>query len=110
MTSTGSAWEVNARRLSNTGALGVITTINTNGLFPTVALEGNAGAYVVAYDSGNSVDVSEVNSSDVVIHTFSAGAGRFGPAVSINAHNEYLVTYDVSSGSDTSIAGRRALL
>ena len=68
----GSNWDVEARRLSNTGVLsGQINVAGTsaNETFPSVALEGNAGAFVVAYDSGIGVNVSEVNSSNVVIAT-----------------------------------------
>jgi hypothetical protein len=65
---------------------------------------------VVAYDSGSGVNVSEVNSSNVVIDAFSAGQSRFVPAISINAQNEFLVTYDGIDGSDSVIYGRRGLL
>ena len=115
----GSNWDVAADRLSNTGVVG--NEINVGSTFaneetsPSVALEGNAGAFVVAYDSGSvrsgtGVKVSEVNSSNVVIDTFSAGQSRFFPAVSINAQNEFLVTYDGEAGNDQFIAGRRGLL
>ncbi len=102
--------KVEARRLSDAGALGNLITIANNASEPSVALEGNAGAYVVAYESGTSSDVSEVNSSDVVISTSSLGQSRFVPTVSINAQNEFLVTYIGQSGNDTFIAGRRGLL
>jgi hypothetical protein len=109
----GSNWDVAAHRLSNTGVLGNeinVGSTSANETSPSVALEGNAGAFVVAYDSGAGVKVSEVNSSNVVIDTFSAGQSRFFPAVSINAQNEFLVTYDGAAGSDGFIAGRRGLL
>jgi len=109
----GSNWDVAARRLSNTGVLGGVINVQSttaNETSPSVALEGNAGAFVVAYDSGIGVNVSEVNSSNVVIDTFSAGQSRFFPAVSINAQNEFLVTYDGAAGNDGFIAGRRGLL
>jgi len=109
----GSNWDVAAHRLSNTGVLGNeinVGSTSANETSPSVALEGNAGAFVVAYDSGAGVKVSEVNSSNVVIDTFSAGQSRFFPAVSINAQNEFLVTYDGAAGNDGFIAGRRGLL
>ncbi len=64
----------------------------------------------MAYDSGIGVNVSEVNSSNVVISTQSAGQLRFGPAISINAQNKFLVTYGGQAGNDSFIAGRRSLL
>ncbi len=113
-------WGIAADRLSNTGVVGneinVASTFANEDTSPSVALEGNAGAFVVAYDSdaiGNlaaGVKVSEVNSSNVVIDTFSAGQSRFAPAVSINARNEFLVTYNGIAGNDSFIAGRRGLL
>ncbi len=106
-------WDVAADRFSNTGVVGNeinLGSTSTNEISPSVALEGNAGAFVVAYDSGIGVNVSEVNSSNVVIDTFSAGQSRFFPAVSINAQNEFLVTYDGEAGNDGFIAGRRGLL
>ena len=113
----GSNWDVAADRLSNTGVVGneinVASTFANEDISPSVALEGNAGAFVVAYDSdaiGTGVKVSEVNSSNVVIDTFSAGQSRFFPAVSINAQNEFLVTYNGIAGNDQFIAGRRGLL
>ena len=82
---------------------------------PSVALEGNAGAFVVAYDSDairlSAGDVAEVNSSNVVIGTFNAGqSDGFAPGISINAQNEFLVTFDGRTGNDHFIAGRRGLL
>jgi len=109
----GSNWDVAAHRLSNTGVLGNeinVGSTSANETSPSVALEGNAGAFVVAYDSGAGVKVSEVNSSNVVIDTFSAGQLRFAPAISINAQNEFLVTYNGEAGNDQFIAGRRGLL
>ncbi len=109
----GSNWDVEARRLGSNGVLsGEINVQHTsaNETSPSVALEGNAGAFVVAYDSGTVVDVSEVNSSNVAIHTFSTGQDRFSPAVSINAQNNYLVTYTGESGNTMFTAGRRGFL
>ena len=116
----GSNWGIAADRLSNTGVVGnkinVGSTFAHEDISPSVALEGNAGAFVVAYDSdaignlGAGVNVSEVNSSNVVIDTFSAGQLRFAPAISINAQNEFLVTYNGEAGNDQFIAGRRGLL
>jgi hypothetical protein len=109
----GNDWDIKARRFSGTGVLsGEINVQSTtaNETVPSVALEGNAGAFVVAYDSGIGVNVSEVNSSNVVFSTQSAGQLRFAPAISINAQNEFLVTYDGITGNDTFIAGRRGLL
>ncbi|MGA2703114.1 MAG: hypothetical protein ABSH35_18705 [Isosphaeraceae bacterium] len=109
----GNNWDVEARRLSGTGLLGGeinVQSTTANETSPSVALEGNAGAFVVAYDSGIGVNVSEVNSSNVVIDTYSAGQSRFAPAISINAQNEFLVTYTADIAPDMFIAGRRGLL
>jgi len=109
----GNNWDVAAQRLSNTGVLGDeinVQSTTANETSPSVALEGNAGAFVVAYDSGIGVNVSEVNSSNVVIDTYSAGQSRFAPAISINAQNEFLVTYTADIAPDMFIAGRRGLL
>jgi hypothetical protein len=107
------ATEVEARRFSSTGALGGVINITSpplaNETSPTVALEGSGGAFVVAYENGNGVSVSEVSSSNAVIGTFSAGQSRVNPAISINGQNEFLVTYNVFIGQ-SSIAGRRGLL
>jgi hypothetical protein len=120
-------FDIEARRLSSTGVLSseiniadssniIPSTIDTD---PSVALEGNAGAFVVAYDhgssvSGVSVDVAEVNSSNVVIDTFSAGQTEadavYVPGISIDAQNEFLVTFLSLSGNDNVIVGRRGLL
>ena len=112
----GSNWDVAADRFSNTGVVGNeinVGSASANEISPSVALEGNAGAFVVAYDSydsGAGVKVSEVNSSNVVISTQNAGQLRFAPAISINAQNEFLVTYNGEAGNDQFIAGRRGLL
>ena len=51
----GSNWDVEAHRFSNTGVVGGeinVGSTSANEISPSVALEGNAGAFVVAYDSG----------------------------------------------------------
>jgi hypothetical protein len=115
-------FDIEARRLSSTGVLGgEINIADSSNIIPSsivtdpsVALEGNAGAFVVAYDGGGFVDVSEVNASNVVIGTFNAGqvqtVGGYAPGISINAQNEFLVTFSALSGDDGFIAGRRGLL
>ncbi len=105
----GNNWDVEARRLSSTGNLsGTITVQATaaNETVPSVALEGNAGAFVVAYDSNVNVNVTEVNASNVVISTRNAGPLRFSPRVSINAQNKFLLAYEVDIAPTLSIAGR----
>jgi hypothetical protein len=109
----GSDWDIKARRFSGTGVLsGEINVQSTtaNETSPSVALQGNAGAFVVAYDSGTGVNVSAVNSSNTVIATLSAGQTRYGPAISINAQNQFLVTYTADTSTDSNIVGRRGLL
>ena len=115
-------FNIEARRLSSTGVLGgAISIADSSNIVPSsiasepsVALEGNAGTFVVAYDRGGSVVLAEVNSSNVVIGTFNAGQvqadGGYAPGISINAQNEFLVTFPSLSGDDNFIAGRRGLL
>ena len=106
-------WAAEARRFNGDGSVGgeiVLQNTTTNQTQPKVALEGNAGAFVVAYDSGNEVDVTRISRSDVVLDTVSAGSMRFGPAISINAQNQFLVTYSSYTSNDTNIVGRRGLL
>ena len=85
----------------------------------SVALEGSGGAFAVAYDSSAGVDVTEVSSSNVVMNTGNMGSLTSGPAISINAQNELLVTYSETeypvnnvpgSVNVWSIAGRRGRL
>ncbi len=120
----GFEFNIEANRLSSTGVLsGQINVAGSSSIIPSsidtdpsVALEGNAGAFVVAYDKGASAnmagDVTEVNSSNVVIGTFTAGqtVGDYVPGISINAQNEFLVTFSSLSNNDNFIAGRRGLL
>jgi hypothetical protein len=107
---SGSTSEVQARRFSSTDALGGIVDIASDSTNPSVALEGNAGAFVVAYNDGASSDVTEVNASDVEINTFNLGQSRFNPTVSINAQNQYLVTYSGETVTESFIDGRFGLL
>jgi len=109
----GNNWDIFARRLNSTNSLGGVITVQatpTNEMIPSVALEGNAGAFVVAYQSFSSVNVTEVNASNAVISTHTAGSSRFFPHVSINGQNKYLLAYTTNAPSGNNIAGRFGLL
>jgi hypothetical protein len=109
----GNNWDVFARRLNNTNTVGGVITVAAtpvNEMIPSVALEGNAGAFVVAYQSFSSVDVTEVNASNVVISTRTAGSSRYSPHVSINGQNEYFVVYMTNTPQGDNIAGRFGFL
>jgi hypothetical protein len=109
----GNNWDIFARRLNSTNTVGGVITVqatSVNEMTPSVALEGNAGAFVVAYQSFSSVDVTEVNASNVVISTHTAGAGRYSPHVSINGQNEYFVVYMTNTAQGDNIAGRFGFL
>jgi hypothetical protein len=130
------AWEQNvgfglgiqARRVSSTGALGPVLTVNdfNDGVVPfnpSVALKRDgSGAFVVAYEveqttvlvarganaipPGVSVEVSEVASNNQITYV-NAGSAE-NPAVSINNSGQYLLTYTsfAPSTGDPNITGR----
>jgi hypothetical protein len=109
----GNNWDIFARRLNSNNTVGGVITVAatpTNEMLPSVALQGNGGAFVVAYQSFSSAKVTEVNAANHVISTQTAGSSRFFPHVSINGQNKYLLAYMVNNPSDNEIAGRFGLL
>jgi hypothetical protein len=113
----GNNWDIFATRLSAAGSVGnpiKVAATSLNEMTPSVALEGNGGKFVVAYQSFSSVNVTEVNASDVVVSTQTAGPSRFSPHVSIIngpnilVGNHFLLTYMTQTPPSNSenIAGR----
>ncbi|MFO0950519.1 MAG: hypothetical protein U0835_05080 [Isosphaeraceae bacterium] len=114
-TSTGS-WDIRARPFNFLGAVsGEINVRSTSAIetAPSVAVRRGGGAFVVAYNAGNTVQVTEVSALDapVLVGQF---ARRVRPAVSIDARNVYQVAYETTlpdtDGSGTGIRRRRGLL
>ena len=115
--------DVKARRVSASGIAGPVLNIastSDNEGGPSVAMKRDrhgGGSFVVAYNSSSAsvsgtrlqVLVAEVSGSDVVT-TLDAGQPRFGPAVSIDGFDNYIVTYSDISGIDLNIHERRGHL
>ena len=110
----GGDWDIKARRVGNTGFVGgEINIRNTfdNEINPSVALRrGGSGGFVVAYDTPGGVQVAEVTASNSVAAIRNAGASRFGPAVSINGADFYLLTYTSNDAGDLNIRRRTGSL
>jgi hypothetical protein len=127
--------EILARRVSASGVLGpdiIIDSVTlsrgltvsppsrlalSNGVTtedsgPSVALEQGGGTFVVAYNSPQfltpQVNVAEV-SSNGTIKAFNAGP-RFGPSVSMNKFNQYIVTYTGQTNGEINILQRHGQL
>ena len=109
----GNNWDIFANRFGASGAVSNPITIAAtprNEMIPSVALEGNGGAFVVAYQSFSSVNVTEVNAANVVFSTQTAGSSRFFPHVSINGQNKFLLAYMTQTSAGNNITGRFGLL
>jgi hypothetical protein len=114
----GGDWDIKARRISGTTGLligGEINIRNTGSdeVKPSVALNRiGSGGFAVAYQSVSSQPtralLAEVSALNAVA-TFDMGQ-RFDPAVSIDASNNYLVTYTSIDSGDLNIRGRRGQL
>jgi hypothetical protein len=109
-------FDVMARRVSNTGALGPVLIV-ANGAIqernPSVALHPTNGRFVVAYETlGTSlgVSVAEMSAAGTVLAPRPAGPGRSDPAVSIDAGGNYLVSYTDGLTPPREIRARRGLL
>jgi hypothetical protein len=95
-------WGIYANRVSSTGVVGArITVRDAGGGFnetaPAVALAptggvANAHLFVVAYDTPNGVQVTEMSETDTPLATLGPVTGAL-PAISIDGSNRYLVTY-----------------
>jgi hypothetical protein len=84
-------------RLSSGGAVGSVFYVRdddgideTN---PSVALAPTGGQFVVAYETDNGVQVTEMDSNNAPLATLGP-VGGFTPAISIDGFGRYLVTYD----------------
>jgi hypothetical protein len=105
-----------ANRLTAAGAVGPRITVQAGGgigeIFPTVALAPTGGLFVVAYQNGNGVQLTEVGSDDSILATLDPIDG-FAPAISIDGLGRYAVTYvraDGSTGGHDQIFSRRHFL
>jgi hypothetical protein len=89
-------FDIKARRLSSAGSFGNeinIQSTSVDDAEPAVALEHSGGAFVVAYDTGSKVRVTEVSGSDTLLMTQDAGDLRTGPAVSFDGFDRYMLAY-----------------
>jgi hypothetical protein len=84
-----------ANRLSSGGWVGGrIIVRNVGGLTemnPSIALAPTGGQFVVAYETNDGVQVTEMGSNDVPLATLGPIAGN-GPAISIDGYDRYVVT------------------
>jgi hypothetical protein len=106
---TGS--DIKARRVSSGDTVGPVINIavtSADEANPTVALRRGGGGFVVSYDSAGllttDVKVAEVSAFDQV-RTLDAGV-RFDPYVSINAFDQYILTYTAETFGSIDIRGR----
>jgi hypothetical protein len=109
-------YDVKARRVSASGVTGPVLNIATtsdNEIASSVAMKRGGGSFVVAYDSDfgsrQQVFVAEVSASNAVT-PLDAGQPRFGPSVSIDGFDNYVVTYTAIRGVDLNIHLRRGHL
>jgi hypothetical protein len=85
-----------ALRVTSNGLLGVELPLADAVSYarPAVALDPTNGKFVVAYDTVSGyLQVREVSPKNVVLTSYSLGANRFSPAVSIGGNHYYLLTY-----------------
>src|SRR5262249_37846861 len=79
-----------------TGAVSSLITVQDVGGIdetnPSVAMARAGGQFVVAYDTPNGVQVTEMGSDNSQLATLGPVTGS-GPAISIDAYGRYLVTY-----------------
>jgi hypothetical protein len=94
----GSNWNVQARRVSSTGALGSVINIQATAALetaPSVSLDPTSRKYVVAYQADTSttksVKVSEVTASNVIARTSTFGTRLTDASVSVRVNHSYLV-------------------
>jgi hypothetical protein len=92
----GNDFDIKARRVSSAGSVGgeinIQSTLANEGN-ASVALKRGGGGFVVSYDSGSNVKVTEVSATDAVLATYDAGSQRFGSAVSIDGFDRYTLAY-----------------
>jgi hypothetical protein len=109
----GSDWGIYANRVTSGGTvsslIGVRDFIGVNELNPSVALARTGGMFVVAYDTGSGVQVTEMSATNSPVATLGPVTGS-NPSISIDGLNRYLVTYTYYNGSNDDIYSRRDLL
>jgi hypothetical protein len=92
---------IGVRRVTSAGVVGpekIIPSIGGYAVTPSVAVKRAGGGYVVGYITtlafgeffNPTAFVTEVDANDAVKGTFSLGAQRFVPSVSIDGTNQYL--------------------
>jgi hypothetical protein len=108
--------DVLARRISAVGIAGPVLPIANTTDFEgdaSVAMKRGGGSFVVAYDdtSGSrlQVMVAEVSATNVIT-TLDAGQPRFGPAVTMDVFDNYIVTTTARDKQDLNIHLRRGHL
>src|SRR5262245_41541581 len=106
--SSGSDWNIQARRVSSSGTLGSVLNLPVTAAretAPSVALDPSNGKFVVAYQadtsSTKSVKVTEVSARNSIVRTSTFGTGVTDVSASVNANHSYLVV--VSSIGRTSL-------
>jgi hypothetical protein len=106
-----------ARRVSSGDVVSAEVVVRKDGVnheVPSAALRAAGGAFVVAYNTLvpgiNQVEVTEVSALNNVSGPFDAGARRGEPAISIDAANNYLLTYTSDDAGDLNVRGRRGHL
>jgi hypothetical protein len=111
----GSDWGIYANRLSGAGAVGGRITVQdasgSDELSPSVALAPTGGRFVVAYDTDDGVQVTEVGSNNSILTTLGPVVG-FSPAISIDGLGRYVVTYtrsNAATGHDDVFSRRDSL-
>jgi hypothetical protein len=112
----GGDYGVYANRLSAGGAVGGRITVQAvgggvNETEPSVALAPTGGQFVVAYETQNLVDVTEIGSDDSPLATLDPFTGG-DPAISIDGLDRYVITYtrlNSTTGHDD-IFSRRSFL
>jgi hypothetical protein len=110
----GNDFDIKARRVSSTGVVGSEINIQSTlaqETSPAVALKRGGGGFVVTYNSGGDVKVSEVSAFDTVLSTQDLGSLRSAPAVSIDGFDRYMLTYTATEfrfpfSIDQNIKGR----
>lgn len=96
--SSGTDWNIQARRVSSTGTLGSVLNLAATAALetaPSVALDPTDGKFVLAYQadtsSTKSVKVTEVSASNSIVRTSLFGTGVTDTSVCVNANHSYLV-------------------
>jgi hypothetical protein len=93
---TNGDFGIYANRLSSGGVVGglirVQDTVGVDEFGASVALAPTDGRFVVAYDTSNGVQITEMGSNDTAVTTFGPVVG-FSPTVSIDGTDRYLATF-----------------